>query len=521
MTSTSTKIERISGSNQRLGLGQTSGPLKVRVSTAEGQGVAGVPLRWILIPADGGSFTGGGSTMATTTDSSGESTVTLTVSRSGPLTITAAADAVGTVEFGINRFAGVAGLTENQRAIAGALDNACPALGSLQRELSAAEQDLLNTCTVLAQESNLGAALQQLAPQGVSAQGKVQLSLAKIRSRNILLRLDYLRGGATGPSIEGLSVAHGKTTLPLVSLKDMAGERRGGGASADEEGLINRWGMFVNGRVSFGDADATNRDPGFEFDTTGLTMGVDYRFNDNVILGGALNYISSGSDFDNRGGKLDTDGYGLSFYGTVYQSERSFIDAVVSVGRNDYDNRRSIRFGSIDQSADSDTMGWEYSLDVGTGYEFNRGGFTAVPQARIHYTHIDIDAFQERMTSSGSGLALDISEQSVESLRTALGTQFSYALSTSHGVYIPHLLVEWEHEFKDDSRLITARFLNDPTLSSFTLKTDSPDSNFFNLGAGLTATFRGGLSGFLYYETTLSQKNFSSNSVLGGMRFEF
>jgi uncharacterized protein YhjY with autotransporter beta-barrel domain len=94
-------------------------------------------------------------------------------------------------------------------------------------------------------------------------------------------------------------------------------------------------------------------------------------------------------------------------------------------------------------------------------------------------------------------------------------------MSTSHGVYIPHLLLEWEHEFKDDSRLITARFLNDPSQTSFNLKTDSPDTNFFNLGAGLSATFRGGISGFLYYETTLSQKNFSSNSVLGGVSFEF
>jgi outer membrane autotransporter protein len=521
LAATSMKIERISGSNQRLGLGQTSSPLKVRVSTGEGQAVSDMQLSWTLIPADGGSFTGGGSSITTITDSNGESAVTLAVSRLGPLTITTAADAVGTVQFGINRFAGVAGLTENQRAIAGALDTACPALGSLQRSLTAAEQDLLNTCDQLAQESNLGAALDQLAPQNVSAQGEVQLSMSKIRLRNILLRLDYLRGGATGPSLQGLSVAHGNATLPLAPLKKMVGDERGGGASADEGALINRWGMFVNGSVSFGDADATSRDPGFEFDTAGLTAGVDYRFNDNAILGGAFNYISSDSDFDNSGGKLDTNGYGLSLYGTYYQSERSFIDGVVSIGRNDYENRRNIRFGSIDQSADSDTMGWEYSLDVGTGYEFNRGAFTAVPQARLHYTHIDIDAYQERMATSGSGLALDIAEQSVESLRTALGTQLSYAMSTSHGVYIPHLLLEWEHEFKDDSRLITARFLNDPSQTSFNLKTDSPDTNFFNLGAGLSATFRGGISGFLYYETTLSQKNFSSNSVLGGVSFEF
>ncbi|MCP4406261.1 MAG: autotransporter domain-containing protein, partial [Gammaproteobacteria bacterium] len=518
------RIELISGTNQRLSVGQTTNPFRVRVLTENGQPVEDVQVDWSLSPAGAGNITVAGGT--TTTNSDGETSTTLTVLQPGPITLTASVSNVGSVDFGINRFASTPGLTENQSAVAGALDKACPALGSLDRDLTAAEQDLLNTCNALATESdgNLGNAFQQLAPDEVAAQGKTQVSLAKIRSRNVLSRLDYLRGGATGPSLEGLSLAIGNKSFPLWLAKDMAADGRSGGAAGDEGGLVSRWGIFVNGSISFGDADTTDREPGFDFDTAGLTVGVDYRLTDEFIIGSAFNYISTDTKFDNDGGKLDTDGYGLSLYTTYYQSERAFIDGVISFGSNDYQNRRNIRFSNIDQPIDSDTDGSEYSIDIGTGYEFQRQALTFIPQARFHYTRVDIDGYNEQATdpnAAGAGLALEIEDQKVESLRTALGGQLSYALSTSFGVLLPHVLIEWEHEFKDDSRLITARFLNDPTRSDILLRTDSPDSDFFNLGAGISATFRHGISGFLYYETTLQQDNISQDSVIGGVRVEF
>jgi len=50
--------------------------------------------------------------------------------------------------------------------------------------------------------------------------------------------------------------------------------------------------------------------------------------------------------------------------------------------------------------------------------------------------------------------------------------------------------------------------------------TDAPDRNFFNIGVGLSATFRGGVSAFVSYETVLGLENITRHSVTMGVRKE-
>ena len=102
-----------------------------------------------------------------------------------------------------------------------------------------------------------------------------------------------------------------------------------------------------------------------------------------------------------------------------------------------------------------------------------------------------------------------------------LGGHFSYAISTSRAVLSPQLRFEWEHEFRDGSRDIDSRFVHDPTSTSFRIGTDDPDRDFFNLGIGISATFPGQKSGFLFYETKLGHDDIKHDSLTAGMRFEF
>jgi hypothetical protein len=86
---------------------------------------------------------------------------------------------------------------------------------------------------------------------------------------------------------------------------------------------------------------------------------------------------------------------------------------------------------------------------------------------------------------------------------------------------MPQLRFEWEHEFEDDSRFINARFVNDPTRSGFAIETDKADTDYFNLGIGLSAVFSQGRSGYLFYETRLNQDDVTLHMINGGLRIEF
>ncbi len=513
-------IETISGDNQRLSPGEQSNPLSIRALGADGLPLQGTTIIWTVIPADAATLTNS----STTTDSNGESnnTVTPTANRPGSaFRVTASTSGGLSARFLVNPLAGISGLTTAQRSIAGALDNACPALQSLTRVLSSEEQGLLSACDFLAAASDqeIASALQQLLPDEVAAQGRNSLSLARIRNRNILLRLEALRSGQSGPSLEQLSLSIQGEQLPAILISELNRVIRGGGASADDANAYSRLGMFVNGNVSVGDTETTAQEAGFDFKTSGLTMGVDYRFTDQLVFGGALNYLSNDSDYVTNSGSLGLEGYSLSAYGTYYYSEQVFVDGILSLGQNSYDSARNFQAAGTTHHLTADTDGSEQALTLGAGYEVQMQNLTFVPQARINYLRFKIDSYDE--ASSGSGVNLHIDEQEIESLTTSVSANLSMAYSTSYGVFIPYLSIEWEHEFNNDSRAIVARFVNDPSVSSFSVLSDDPDRDYFNLGLGVTATLTNGKSAFLHYEHLLGYADTAQYTVTGGFRLEF
>jgi outer membrane autotransporter protein len=295
---------------------------------------------------------------------------------------------------------------------------------------------------------------------------------------------------------------------------------------------FGRLGIFVNGIFGFGDKDTTSREAGFDFDTYGVTGGVDYRFTDNFVLGLAFGYTTTDSDFASARGQLDADAYTFSAFGTYYVG-RLYVDGIFSYSWNDFDSTRNIVYSipsidqlsttTVSQTARSATDGSQFSFSLGSGYDFNARGFTFGPYGRLSYLKANIDAFQERIdnTDAGFGLALAINEQDVESLTWALGGQVSYAVSTGFGVLVPQLRFEWEHEFLDSERTITARFVADPANTPILLQTDNPDRDYFNFGAGLSAVFQRGVSAFVYYETVLALRDVTAHQVAVGLRLAF
>src|SRR5262249_19532184 len=138
----------------------------------------------------------------------------------------------------------------------------------------------------------------------------------------------------------------------------------------------------------------------------------------------------------------------------------------------------------------------------------------------------EVDSYQERIDSSaaGSGLALNVGSQTVESFTTSLGGQASYSWSTPIGVIVPTVRFEWLHEVLNDARSIKANFVQDPTRgtgTTITWKTDRPDRDFFIVGAGLAATFPRGFSAFVLYETVVDLRDVTEHHVVGGVRMTF
>jgi outer membrane autotransporter protein len=86
---------------------------------------------------------------------------------------------------------------------------------------------------------------------------------------------------------------------------------------------------------------------------------------------------------------------------------------------------------------------------------------------------------------------------------------------------MPHLQLEWEHEFKDDPQAVEARFLHDPTGSPMVIRGDPLDTDYLRLGLGMSMVLTKGRSGFFYYERLLGKDGMSQYNLALGFRMEF
>lgn len=204
------------------------------------------------------------------------------------------------------------------------------------------------------------------------------------------------------------------------------------------------------------------------------------------------------------------------------------IDGVFTYGMNSFDQRRNIRYSinqvSVDQTASSDFDGHQWSATLGGGYSMNQGGFNFGPTGRLEYVHAKVGGYAESMsdpTANGGGWATRINSQEVDSFNMQLGADVSYAMSQSWGVLLPQANLEWVHEFNDGGSSVTGYFLQDPTQNTFSLNTDKPDTDYFNMRLGVSAQFKQGTSAYFYYRKLLGYDNLNVDSFSAGLRLEF
>jgi uncharacterized protein with beta-barrel porin domain len=520
-------IEKVSGDNAMVVPGEPV-TLVARVRDANGAPLGGVAVSWVASPAAAATL----AQSTTVTGSDGLTSNTVTVGPPVDVQVTATAEGIGSVQFNVGAgLSSIPGLNDAQRSIAETIDIVCPS-GKAGPDLQARCNELVVNADDAA--GAVAGALQEIAPDEIASQATTALDTALAQFTNVASRLAALRRGARGLSLAGLNLNVDGQMVPTTLLASLlSGRETGGAASADDSGLGSRLGVFLNGSLSLGDKDETGREAGFDFDTQGITAGVDYRFTDQLVFGGAIGLAASDADFD-EGGGMDTTGYSISAYGTYYRSDAFYLNGIASYGWTDYDTSRQIRYSIptvdqssltlVDQKAKGDTDGSQYSFSLGGGYDFTRKGYTFGPYARIEYIRADIDGFREKVSdpsAPGAGWRLAVDDQEVESLTTALGGQVSYAMSRSWGVLVPQARAEWLHEFDDDNRLITGQFVEDAGGVKFGVPTDDPDRNYFTVGLGVSAVFPKGRSAFLFYETTLGLEDLTQHVLSGGVRLEF
>lgn len=327
--------------------------------------------------------------------------------------------------------------------------------------------------------------------------------------------------GPGSVSSSGLSSLSQPNSL-LISqqqLKDLQEKKRkkkkkGGGASSDV--AVANWGslstFFTAGATSLRHRN-NEFEQGYHADIPSVTAGVGYLFSDTLETGFAFNYANTKADND-VGGGFEIDAYSPLVYVNYLPSDNSFLNLALGYTRLDQVNERLAIAGFaantgalVSRTTKASFNSNQYTLNFLSGYDHAIENITIGPRLGVDVRQWEMNNYQEY---TNTGMELRYNDQYQTSIQTRLGLFASSAHSMSFGVLIPQVSAYWVHEFANDSRTVSARFIQAPASNGFSFQTESPDRNWAAVDVGIALMMSEGTQVFANLSTVQGNRNFES-----------
>ncbi|MDK3160201.1 autotransporter domain-containing protein [Kamptonema cortianum] len=364
---------------------------------------------------------------------------------------------------------------------------------------------------------DLALAFSQMSPLFYQSLPQMNLSWMQSQFQNLRGRFDELRFGNQG----GISTRN-------LSLFDARGERLVAGNSmmiSDTGSPLyvpkasdwdKRVGMFLSGSGEFGGMDNQGALNGYDFTTAGVTLGIDYQFTPEIVVGAFGSYANSRTDEKRGLGKSDADsGRGGVYAG--YFKKNTFLNVVAGGGYTAYETERPINIGPLSRTANASPEGQEAFTMIEAGHDFELGKLRLGPVGGFQYRYVNVDQF----TESGAGaLNLTVNQREMESIMSQLGVRASYELKLGRVILQPTVSARWQYEFGDTGKAVQARF---GTLDSsvFNIQTTAPGRNSALVSAGLNAYLTETISVFGAYNLETDAADYTVHGVNAGFNWQF
>ena len=281
----------------------------------------------------------------------------------------------------------------------------------------------------------------------------------------------------------GLDLWADRSQIDPAGPSPIAGDRLNAGPAARADGSGHPVGFWTAGAVDWGRQDADGQRD-YRFTTQGVTVGLDVRVNDSLIVGGGLGYGEDRTRIGDNGSLTEGSAFTGALYASWRPAEAFYIDGVLGHARLDFSSHRWVQ-GVDDQPdshADGDRSGEVLFASAALGRVIRRHTLVSDLYARIDAREIALDAFTER----GGGLAaLTWEALDQSSLSANLGASLRWAIETRrHGRLLPSARLEWSHELENigDQGVRYADWAASPT---YLVPLDAWSRDAINLDLGL------------------------------------
>jgi len=380
--------------------------------------------------------------------------------------------------------------------------------------------------------------LRQFSGEEVSSQGRYATEGATDQFKSLSGRLGAIRRG-----VRTSGFVFNMQGVDLIATFNDSAELSEGlvGGAAGSADADTGFAWFANMEYGFGDRNSTDFENGYDANSFGGVLGVDYGFNENWVAGVAFSYTRAEVEFDRvsqgsfdsvSGGEMETDSTTFSAFAN-YVNGRFYSSAIISFGQTDYDMDRSAvipldtgRLAAESAILKSDTESDQFGAQLQLGYTFGEGVVTYDVYGGYDYLNVEVDGFAE----TGSPLGLVFDNQDIDSSQAFLGASVRRVFNMDFGVLVPYISAEYRREFDNNAREVSARYglsvrgvneLFQGETDDFQIPTDDPDDSFFDLTAGVAAQFGNNIMLFGQISSTVGLKDTSANLITIGLRGYF
>lgn len=236
-----------------------------------------------------------------------------------------------------------------------------------------------------------------------------------------------------------------------------------------------------------------------------LTVGADYRFNDQWTAGASVGLGRTRMRYFGEAAKVDGNSGNLTGYGSWSPNAASYIALAISTEKTHYTVRSADDAGIALDRASGTSVG----LSLSAGYDLTLGAWTISPYARADEITSRIGALSDAggSTTGRSG-------------SVSAGSQIQTSIPTSWGLIAPHARLEFTQ--------ITGWHMRGASATSYAtgsgpLPTPNPwaiDRQYGQFGLGASAILQRGLTLFTDYDSGFAQKQVSSWRFTLGVRSE-
>ncbi len=243
--------------------------------------------------------------------------------------------------------------------------------------------------------------------------------------------------------------------------------------------------------------------PGYNSDDYGFTAGVDYRVNNNFVVGAAVGRNNDDVDFDHPGGEAQINENSISLFGG-YNYQQIYATGEFNYGIPEFNVDRNVIIGLARFENNGDTDGLQYGAAGTVGWNIIDNAFKTGPYVDAEYQNLHVNGYEEH----GIAPFADMNYQSQfnQSLAGGIGWQAAYCgYSVANIQFLPYAQAEFDHQFMNPNRTIEGNPISaNGGMGAFPFV--QPSGNFVTLGAGIQGMFTNNISVTLGYDAELGDQ---------------